>query len=298
MPDPHPRLSVIVPTRQGWPVIEPGIRALHDQVREVDGELIVLDASGRPAPDLADHVRWLAQPRGLSVFQLRQRGYGLANAPVIALTEDHCRVTEGWCRRILDLHAAHPEAVAIGGSVLNGTTANLIDWAAFLVTQVPYVAPLRDGASDRVTGPLNLSLKRRVIERLPSNDGFGTIELFDQAALKGPGDVFWLESDLVVFHDQSLGFRGTSLIEFHNGRSIAGFRRRDMSKGDWARLLGSPLVITYRVARTLRTSWSKGVPRWVVVAAAPSIAWIQACNAAGEVVGYLTGQGDSPQRLR
>jgi hypothetical protein len=116
--------------------------------------------------------------------------------------------------------------------------------------------------------------------------------------MKGPGETFRLESDLVVAHHQSLGFRGTSLIEFHNGRSIAGFRRRAMSRGDWVRLLGSPLLVVYRVARTLRMSWTRDVPRSAVIAAAPAIAWIQACNSAGEIVGYLTGQGDSPQHLR
>jgi hypothetical protein len=292
------RLSVIVPTRQGWPAIEPAIRALVDQVAQVGGDLIVADGSGRPAPDMPGHVRWISEPADLSVFQLRQRAYERATAEIIATTEDHCRVTPGWCQRILELHAAHPEAVAIGGSVANGTTRWRTDWAAFLLTQVPFTAPLGSGPSDRVTGPANLSLKRRVLGRLPRNNGFGTIELFDQAAMKRDGDIFWLESDLVVLHDQSLGIAGTSTIEFHNGRAIGGFRRRSMARGDWARIAGSPLVLAYRIARTLRMAWAKDVPRSEVVLAAPAIAWLQICNSAGELLGYATGPGDSAQRLR
>ena len=298
MPESRPSLSVVVSTRQGWPSIKRAIESLDEQVRDVGGELIVVDASGLPAPVLADHVRWLEQPVDLSVFQLRQRGYHLATAEIIAVTEDHCRVTAGWCRRVLDLHAAYPEAIAIGGAVDNGTRDTNIDWAAYLVTQLPFTAPLQDGPAARVTGPANLSLKRKAVERLPENEGFGTIELFDQAALLEPGEVFWLDSGLVVFHEQSLGFRGTSVIEFHNGRTLGGFRRRAMSRGDWARVLGSPLLVAYRTVRTLRMAWGKRVPRSAVLAAAPAIAWLQVCNAAGELLGYATGPGDSPRRLR
>ncbi len=298
MPDTRPTLSVIVATRQGWPSIEQAIGDLVEQVEEVGGELIVLDASGREPPALPGHVRWLQQPDDLSVFQLRERGYREATADVVALTEDHCHVMPGWCRRILELHSAHPEAAAVGGSVANGTRDSDIDWAAFLVTQLPYTAPLPDGPSPWVTGPANLSLKRRAIERLPDNKGFGTIELFDQSALLAPGDVFWLENGLVVDHYQSLGFGGTSVIEFHNGRALGGFRRRAMSWRDLVRVLAMPLVLGYRIVRTIRMARTRQVPSSAVRAAAPAIAWLHACASAGELVGYVLGPGDSAQRLR
>lgn len=298
MPEPRPRLSVIVPTREGWPAIERDIALLQEQLREVNGELIVLDASGLPAPVLSDHVRWLEQPVDLSVFQLRERGYRLATAEIVAVTEDHCRISRGWCQRILALHAAHPEAIAIGGAVANGSRDSNIDWAAYLVTQVPYAAPLDDGPASRLTSAANLSLKRKVVDRLPHNDGFGTIELFDQAGLCQPGEIFWLDSSLIVFHELSLGFRGTSVIEFHNGRVLGGFRRRTMSPSDWARVFGMPLLVVYRIVRTMRIALGKQVPRAAMRAAAPAIAWLHLCAAAGELLGYATGPGNSPQQLR
>lgn len=298
MPDSSTRLSVIVPTRQGWPSIKPMIETLADQVGRVGGELIVLDASGREPPSLGSHVQWLPQPTDMSVFQLRRVGYGIATAEIVAVTEDHCRVEPGWCDRIIALHAAHPDAVAIGGAVDNGSRSTDIDWAAYLVTQLPFAPTLADGPAERVTGPANLSFKRRAIDRFPVHEDFGTIELFDQAALLLPGESFWLDSELMVFHHQSLGFRGTSAIEFHNGRTLGGFRRRTMERRDWVRVVGMPFLIVYRIGRTLRMARHKRVPRAAVRSATWAVAWLHLCAGSGELLGYATGPGDSARRLR
>jgi hypothetical protein len=298
VPDGSIPLSVLVATRQGWPAIAPCIEALIHQVRDVGGELIVVDASGRDAPDLDAPVRWLPQPTSMSVFQLRQTAYGESRGEIVAATEDHCRVMAGWCRRILDLHAAHPEAAAIGGALDNGTTSNLIDWAAFIVTQAPAVAPLPHGPVERTTGAANVSLKRRAVERLPSHDGFGTIELFDTAEV-APGDEILLQDDsLVVLHDQSMGFVGTSAIEFHNGRTLGGFRRQFMSGRDWTRVAAAGVLPLYRSAQMVSIASRKRIPKRSLVAAIPWIVWLEYCTGVGQLLGYATGPGDSPSKLR
>ena len=49
------------------------------------------------------------------------------------------------------------EAAAIGGAVDNGTGTKPIDWAAYIVTQYPYAAPLPRGRVSRTTGASNIS---------------------------------------------------------------------------------------------------------------------------------------------
>ena len=298
MPEGSIPLSVLVGTRQGWPAIAPCIEAVIDQVREVGGELIVVDASGRDVPDLGPPVRWIPQPASMSVFQLREIAYRESRGEIVAGTEDHCRVAPGWCRRILELHAAHPEAAVIGGALENGTTGSLIDWAAFIVTQAPAVAPLPSGPVQRTTGAANVSLKRRAVERLPSHDGFGVIEMFDTAEVAPDGETLLQDDSLVVLHDQSLGVVGTSSIEYHNGRALGGFRRRFMTGPDWARVAGAGLLPLVRTARMVSLASRKQIPRRSLIAAIPWIVWLEYCTGAGQLVGYAFGPGDSPSRLR
>ena len=272
--------------------------SLSEQVHDVGGELVVLDASGRDVPDIGPHVRWLALPISMSVFHLRRAGYDQSRGEIVAMTEDHCRVTPNWCQRTLDMHAEHPDAAVIGGAVENGTTEHLIDWAAFVVTQVPYVAPLPNGPVARTTGAANVSMKRRAMQRLPSHPDFGTIELFDMPDVVADGDVMYQDDSLVVMHDQSLGIVGTTSIEFHNGRSLGGFRRGFMDSRDWLRVGGAGVLPFYRSARTVLRASRKRVPRRSLFAAIPWILWLECCTSAGELMGYAAGPGDSPRHLR
>ncbi len=299
MTESRPPLSVIVATRQGWPAIRPCIEAAEAQVGAVGGELLVLDASGTAGPeDLPSHVRWLPRDRSLTVFQLRRMGYDESRGEVIAQTEDHCRVPSGWCDWILCQHQEHPEAIAIGGAIDNGTRDRLIDWAAFFVTQTPFVAPLANGPADLITGAANVSYKRAALERMPDHGLFGTIELFDNPSVRRDGDMLLLDDSHPVMHDQSIGFGPTSAIEYHNGRTIGGFRRAQLGRRDWLRVAVFPVLPLFRSARTARIAWTKRVPRSRLVASIPLIVWLQYCAGAGELLGYAAGPGDSPRHLR
>ncbi len=297
MPDGSIPLSVLVGTRDGWPAITPSIEAVIDQVRDVGGELIVVDSSGGDAPDLGPSVRWLPRPTCMTVFQLREVAYKESRGEIVASTEDHCRVMPGWCRRILDVARRASGGCGIGGALENGTTDNLMDWAAFIVTQAPALAPLPSGAVKRTTGAANVSMKRRAVERLPSHDGFGTIELFDIAEVARDGETLLQDDSLVVTHYQSMGFRGTSSVEFHNGRTLGGFRRQYMDRRDWARVATAGVLPLYRSARMLSVASRKRMPRRSLVAAIPWVVWFEYCTGAGQLLGYASGPGDSPGKL-
>jgi hypothetical protein len=294
-------VSVVMPTVRGWPAALEALRRVVAQTIEAGGEVIVADGSRRPAPSADDltvlggPVTWLKRPRE-SVFQLRNAGYRQARGDVVAVTEDHCHVAPDWIERTLAAHRAHPQAGAIGGAVLNGTNEKVVDWAAFFLTQGPYMPPLRNGITDRISGPANVSYKRRVLQRLGGDEEQGVIDFLElPRALEG--EALAADDSITVLHHQSQGFWGTSLAEFDNGRSIAGYRRRRMERGDWLRLLTSPLLPLYRSVRALRIVARKEPPAGVLVAAAPAHVWFQFCAMTGEVLGYIGGPGDSPKRL-
>jgi glycosyl transferase family 2 len=298
-------ITALIATIRGWPECREAVRLIAEQVFPAGGEFIVADGSGRPGPSDAEAgqfggpIRWLSMP-GRSVFQLRYAGYRAARGDVVAITEDHCYVAPEWVSRILDAHRRHPNAAAVGGAVVNNTDQKLVDWAAFFLTQGPFMPPLANGVSSRISGAANISYKRHILERLGGDEDHGVIDFLElPAALEGEQLV--ADDTIRVRHNQSQGLRGTSRAEFDNGRTIAGYRRRQMTRGDWLRIGLSPVLPTYRAVRQMRIVRGKqmqpGMTRTRMAQTLPAHLWFQYCAMAGELVGYAAGPGDSPHRL-
>jgi hypothetical protein len=287
-------------TIQGWPAAHLPIDALQEQVARVGGEIIVMDGSGLPAPDesaIGPDVTWISRP-GRSVFQLRAEGYDLCRGDVAAVTEDHVSPAADWCERILAAHAAHPEAIAIGGAVENGTTDHLTDWAAFLLTQATSMRPLSNGPAERIVGAPTVSYKRDALARRPIHGTLGVIELFDTAGMRRDDEILLNDDSIRVSHHFCLGLLGSASMEFHNGRTVAGFRRRSMTPGDWLRIVGFPILPLYRAARTVQIAWDRQVRRSTVLATVPLLVLFHYAQACGEMIGYAGGPGTSPRKLR
>ena len=294
-------ITALVATIRGWPVMRPALEHLVGQTIAAGGNVIVADGSGKAPPGaqemaaLGGPITWLSKP-GASVFQLRLAGYRSAAGEIVAVTEDHCYVDPDWIERVLAAHRDYPNAAVVGGAVINATDTKLVDWAAFLLTQGPFMPPLANGVAERVSGPANASYKRRVLERLGGDEEQGVIDFLElPEALQGEQLV--ADDSIRVLHHQSQGFWGTSLAEFDNGRTIAGYRRRAMERGDWLRVLGSPVLPIYRAVRAMRIVGRKERPKRIRLKAAPAHLWFQYCAMAGELLGYAGGPGGSPRRL-
>lgn len=295
----EPAISITVSTVQGWAEIRHNVASFEVAAAVAGGEIIVTDGSGGPAPvssDLAPNTRWIMRP-GQSVFQLRELAYRESQAPIVAVTEDHCRVPPDWASKLVAAHTAHPDAVAVGGSVENGATQNAIDWASFLVVQAPSAAPIASGTAGRLSGAVNSSYKRSALEPLDDFDGLGTLDGLHQRSLSRAGGRLVADDSIRVVHDQSLGVRGTLAIHYHAGRTFAGFLRERMDRLAWARCLGVGLVPFARFARVMVVGREKGYGRelartWPVILA------LLLVQEAGQVVGFAAGPGDSPAKVQ
>ncbi len=292
-------LSVVIATNRAWPQMEPCLESLHHQARAVGAEILVADGHGQGLPDdtVARYpaVKWIKWP-GRSVFQLRELAMTKACGAIVAVTEDHCTVTPGWCDRILQAHRDHPEAAAIGGAVENAATTRLIDWANFLIVFGPFTAPLENGAQPAISLQANASYKRRVLPRTTSQ--LGMMELLFNRFLRERGEILIADDKLVVRHHQEWGFWGTFAAHFHNGRSIAGFRLARMS---WLermlRVGGCAILPAYLLWITIGPAIRKRRLIKPALLSLPLAALVVTCHAAGEWVGYLVGSGRSPQRV-
>ncbi len=200
----RPKLSIVIPTIRGWPDSRIALDPLMPQAERFGAELIVIDGSRhKPPADLPAFVKWVSKP-GWSVFQLRALGYAEAHGDIVAVTEDHCIAEPDWCERILAAHEEYPDALAIGGSVENGAEEKLADWAAFFLTQAPYMAPLENGPARIIAAPVNVSYKRAALERLIAAEGEGVIDFMEMTEEERA--LFVTDDRIRVRHDLSKSF--------------------------------------------------------------------------------------------
>ena len=294
-----PALSVVVPTRTGWPAYEPYFVHQRREVEAVGGELLVLDGSGRPAPpegEIGPRTRWLSHP-GESVLGLRALGYPLARAPIVAVSEDHTRVPEGWAAAILACHAEHPEAAAIGGSVENGATNSYPEWAAFVCGHDRELAPLGRARPVGLIGMTNVSYKHATLQRLRPLPGIGVNDALFQRDLAREGATLLVDDRMGCVHEQGMTFRQATNLFFQAGRVGAGSRRQRMSTRELGRVLitpAAPIILTARLGLWLA---QLGRDRLRYLVELPMILWLFGARAVGELVGYARGAGSSALML-
>ncbi|MEA2621168.1 MAG: hypothetical protein QOH61_78 [Chloroflexota bacterium] len=289
-----PPVSLAICTGSGWPHVERFVRALEHAAAEVDGEVIVADGSGKPAPpadSLGASTRWLSFPRS-SVYELRPALLEACRAEIIAMTEDHCRVEPNWAAALLAAHADHPEALSIGGPVDNLATDRTLDWASFFVVQAGVVPPVTPGAR-RKLAHANVSYKRAALDLAPKVAGMGVLDSFHQASLARTDGAIRMDPRPLVWHDQSLPVGPFVAQHFHAGRTFGGFVRATGGRRPAIRLLVAPAVPWLRLGRAAAlASRSRHAER--LPAALPWMLALLSAQVAGQVAGILLGAGESP----
>lgn len=120
---------------------------------------------------------------------------------------------------MLAAHEGNPEAAAVGGSVENGATTHTLDWASFFVVQAGIAAPIASGPSAKLAGAVNVSYKRSAMGQIDDFDGLGMLDVIHQRGLRQAGQILIADDSIRVWHDQSLGIRGTTAIHYHAGRT-------------------------------------------------------------------------------
>ena len=294
-------LSVVVGTTEGWPYVRDLLETLREDAQASGSEVVIADGSGAPPPpdsEIYPEVRWLKFDIP-AVFALYREGIRAAQGDIVALTEDHALPQAGWIPQIIRAHAEHPDAAVIGGSIENGSHQTILDWASYFITQGIHMAPLGDREVPISTNEADVSYKRAAVADVDDNGGQGFMAILHNRRLADAGAVQRVDDRIRVDHFQTIGFRRTSAIHYHNGRSISGFRRgRGMTREDWARMAAALILPFLRTGKAIRHVWGKGRHRRELLASAPLMLWLDLCQGVGHFVGYAAGAGDSPNYLR
>jgi hypothetical protein len=293
-----PALSVVVASVNGWEMLEPTLRALDALPQRSRMELIVVEAvGGETRRRLLEHrpmVEMIAVDDKLTIPALRHRGVIRARGDLVAILEDHGEVAPDWASALLEAHQGPWGAV--GGVVENGQDG-LVNWAAFFCEYTPYMGPVLEGESTDLPGN-NIAYKRPHLLRHAHELEQGRWESWINDNLRRDGVPIASTNKAIVRHIKP--FRLVHFLgqRFHFARSYAGMRRVDQSLAK--RLIygcGSLMLPALLTLRVTRTALAKRRNLGRFAASLPLIALFYTVGAAGEMVGYLIGPGDSLSRV-
>jgi len=290
-----PSISVIVPSVNGLDDLIGCLAALEAQRADTELEALVIDRLGESVrSEVRAKFPWarvIEVDAGTTIPHMRALGVDAAEAPVIGVIEDHVLVRPGWALQMLK--AVEDGAHIVGGSVENGATDTVCDWASFLCEYSHCLPPLPAGEVDWLTGN-NVVYTRTLLDehRAILDEHKWENRLHD--AIRDSGTPLVCHPEIVVDHKKHFTLGEYLYLRYQYSRSYAGARidGQPLSKRMFyaAASLALPPVLFYRTFSRIRekgrhTEWlGKSVPYLAVFV----VAW-----ALGEMVGYLAGAGDS-----
>lgn len=300
-PSTRPDITVVVASVNGLPYPLACLEALAGQEGALTSEVVVADCTG-PATVAAirerfPDVRVLAFDEQKSVPWLRAAGIQAATGRLVAVTEDHCVPHPDWYRRIVEVQKRTGWA-GVGGGVENGSIDRLVDWAVFFCEYSQHMAPVPEGPSPFIPG-MNVAYDMDALGPLREVFAEGLWENFLHDKMRAGGFVLGMDPRILVSHQKYFTVPMFLSERFHYSRSFAGMRvqgaplKRRLVWAAATPLLPALLLvrITANVVRRRRhLLWfARSLPLIVVF----SVMW-----AIGELVGYLTGPGDSLLKVR
>ena len=294
---PAPKLSVVIAAWNGIGAARACLASLARQAADCAAEVIL--AANFPAAPLEFEylsVRVLVLEEKATVPMLRAAGVAAARGEIVALTEDHVRFDAGWCRAMLAAHEL-PHA-AVGGSIDNTAGGSAVDWAMYFRDYAPFMPSNEAGTVAALSGA-NVSYKRAALEAVASLLADGFYETSVNEALAQRGVALYLAPAAVVIHDRRYGFAEALARCYHSARSYAARRvRGGPSSRRIVYAIGSLVLPMLLPARTIAVAARKRRHTHELWRALPVLVSVQLAWAAGEIVGYAFGEGDSGARWR
>lgn len=297
--DTHPEFSVIIACVNGLPFIAECLDALENRNSGIDVEVIVVDATGESTIDFIaanfPNTKLIALEKRIGIPEMRAIGMEQAKGRYLVVTEDHCIAPRNWFEEFKKVHAdGYPVA---GGSVQNGCTTRIVDWAAFLCEYSAFMPPIASDEVDYVAGN-NVSYSRDAIEQVSQNTKSDFWEYFLQIALKERGHRFYSSPSISVVHKKEFGFLYFLSQRFHYSRSFAAMRSSRSSFSKNMVLLAytaiSPFHLTWKIILNV---FRKKKHRKELALSLPILAVFMCSYALGELVGQVFGPGNSLQKV-
>ena len=221
-----------------------------------------------------------------SVPLLRGMALGAANGGAVALTEDHCVVSEGWLTVMLE--GFREGADVVGGPMDNAQTARSIDWGAYFAEYGFFAERAARSGEAPMPTQANVAYAPSVAGLAAEWASQGLWENVAHDRLVAGGRRFAFRSAAAAYQNKRYRFGDFCADRFSHGRDYA--RRRLVDEGAhrrWPYLAATPILpplLTARVARCAPPRHRGAFVRALPYTVAFLTAW-----ALGEAAGYLSG---------
>lgn len=292
------RISVVIPSVNGWHDLGDCLDAVLSQSGDVDVEVLVVDRVGEEVRKrLVDEsrVRLIEAAPGTTIPDLRATAFELATGAIVGVIEDHVIVPPDWAERMLREHAAG--SLVVGGSVDNAARENIVEWASFLCEYSHCLTP-PSGFAEWLTGN-NVTYRRQLLEEYEGVISEGGWENRLHDALRVDGIPLLSNPEIEVGHKKHFGFFEYLSQRYLYSRSYAGAMVAGTGVGGRlfrvALSAALPPVLGWRIVSNI---WQSGRYRGKLVASLPMISAFVVSWAIGEAVGSAFGAGDALGRVR
>lgn len=170
------KFSVLICTYNHPYVLREALAALIDRTTEKPNEVIVVNGGDERTDVVVQEFSVVGLRSSVSVLLLKtvnknlaaSRNVGLPHCTgeIIAMTDDDAQVFPDWVTQMKRVHREHPEAGAVGGTVIALDRSHL---ASRLAERVTFPSSLEPGYR-RTLPTVNLSYKSQVIQRVGAQD--------------------------------------------------------------------------------------------------------------------------------
>ncbi len=294
-----PKFSVIIASVNGLPSLAECLTALDKSRNGFDVEIVVVDATDPQTADYIEnnfpHVKLIRLPERRGIPEMRAIGMRAAAGDYFIVIEDHCMAPENWFDEI---RRAHETGYAVvGGSVENGATARLIDWAVFLCEYSGFMSPIPAGEVEFLAGN-NVSYQREAIEQIDESIKNDFWEYFLQTEMRKKKIKFLSVPSCIINHQKEFGFFYFLSQRFHYSRSFAAMRRRKSTVlQKFIYLAYTPFAPFHLTWRIVKNVGQKKKHRKELLLSFPLLAIFMCSYAVGELTGHLFGAGNSLNKV-
>src|SRR3990172_9514236 len=299
----NPELAVILVTPTNYKSIQTTISFLKKQtVKEKIEIVIVAPIQSKIELKTADLIEFnsykLVEVDNLdSLASGYAAGIKAAEAPVVALGEDHSFPEPDWAENLIMAHQ-NPYAV-VGPAIKEGNSGNCISRADLIIGYAPWLDPLPAKEMDFLPGH-NSSYKRAILlDHVINLEQMLESETILHWHLRKLGHKLYLESKAKTSHVNFSKFNSWIFAQFYTGRLFAGTRIKEMSAFKrMVFVLASPLIPLVRFYRCCLEIFKPDRYRFSFLLCIPTLLFGLCIDGMGQTLGYLLGEGNANRKLK
>jgi len=293
------KLSVVIASVNGFPIIGECLDSLHEQCGVGGVEVVVANrcknGTGEVLKQKYPWIKFIEAPPQTPIPHLRAMAIRETTGDIVAVLEDHCIVDTDWAKRMIEAHCSDYPVIA--GPLRNVACDKLVDWAAFFCEYSQFMYPMPDGEVENIPGN-NVSYKRWILKRFEVLIKAGVWDSILHEKIKSEHLPLRLISSITVGHKMSASLCWFMIQKFHFARSFAGIRFASSSY--FRRVLYSagsfflPFIVLRRIFLQV---WRRGTCWREFLLSMPFLILLLFSWGIGEAVGYILGAGSSEAKV-